>query len=122
MSATFWARVDASGDCWVWTGAKNRQGYGSQRLDGKRPGAHRVVYEALVGPIPEGLELDHLCRNPSCVNPDHLEPVTHQENMRRGLSRRVCVKGHAPNWYVGSRSRVCRTCNRDIQRARRAHT
>jgi hypothetical protein len=87
----FWPQVDfdGPGGCWLWTGQANKGGYGAfsvgSRYDGNRRGvrAHRWAYEALVGPIPEGLQLDHLCRNPPCVNPAHLEPVTHAENMRR---------------------------------------
>jgi hypothetical protein len=70
--------------CWVWQWSLKGDGYG-QAVGPNGPGkAHRIVYERLRGPIPAGLELDHLCRNPLCVNPDHLEPVTHQENLRRG--------------------------------------
>lgn len=79
----FWSKVDASGDCWLWTGAPHL-GYG--RFSRGRSGAtyaHRVAYELLVGPIPDGLTLDHLCWNTLCVNPDHLEPVTRAENTRR---------------------------------------
>lgn len=84
------SRIQKYGDCWLWTGARTggRKGqppYGFVRLDAKRrTGAHRFMYELLVGPIPEGLKLDHLCRTPLCVNPDHLEPVTQRENVRRG--------------------------------------
>lgn len=84
----FWDRVKKTDGCWIWQGPDNGQGYGTLRLPGvrKKSYAHRVSYEMLVGPIPEGLYLDHLCRNPPCVNPDHLEPVTHAENVRRGLA------------------------------------
>jgi len=76
--------VDESG-CWVWQGRKGKTGYGAVGLRGR---VHRVFYERLVGPIPDGMELDHICRNRACVNPDHLEPVTHRENMRRaGMMR-----------------------------------
>lgn len=76
--------VDNPLGCWEWLASKNERGYGRVR-DAERGEmkAHRAVYELLMGDIPEGMELDHLCRNPSCVNPDHLEPVTHRENMVR---------------------------------------
>lgn len=82
--------VDEETGCWVWTAAKapsGHPGFCLGRPEGKRwVQAHRVSYEHFVGPIPEGLELDHLCVNPPCVNPAHLEPVTHAENMRRGIA------------------------------------
>ena len=72
------------GDCWLWTKCKNSDGYGRMRVNGVLEQVHRVSYEIFVGPIPEGLELDHTCRNRACINPAHLEPVTHLENVRRG--------------------------------------
>lgn len=86
----FWEKVDASGDCWVWVGARKDNGYGHIFLEKREDGssktglAHRVSWELLVGEIPEGLDLDHLCRNRACVKPDHLEPVTRSINLRRG--------------------------------------
>lgn len=85
----FWAKVDAEGDCWVWTGALSDTGYGSFAPAGKAKSAHRFAYESLVGPIPVGLQLDHLCRNRACVNPDHLEPVSATENTRRSSAAEV---------------------------------
>lgn len=81
---TFWNHVDQDeSGCWLWTAATTPTGYGQFRFhDGSRA-AHRLAYEQMVGPIPDGLELDHLCRVRNCVNPDHLEPVTHAENLRR---------------------------------------
>lgn len=70
-------------DCWFWNGSLNG-GYGRSNINGKQQYAHRLSYEAFVGPIPEGMYLDHLCRNRSCINPEHLEIVTHAENIRRG--------------------------------------
>lgn len=81
--ARFWSYVDKSGDCWEWTGGHHDHGYGAFYLNGHKINAHRAAYQFTVGPIPDGLELDHLCVNPPCVNPDHLEPVTHAENLRR---------------------------------------
>lgn len=72
----FWSKIDKTADCWLWTGTKTDRGYG--RL-GKRP-AYRIAYELLVGPIPDGMHLDHICHNPSCVNPDHLRPTTPKQN------------------------------------------
>lgn len=70
--------------CWLWFGARTGGGYGHVRWDGRNRGAHRVVYEELIGPIPTGLVLDHLCRTPHCVRPGHLDPVTQAENTKRG--------------------------------------
>lgn len=75
-------RIEPTGFCWLWKGAL-KDGYGSQHSEGKTWQAHRLIYTLLVGPIPEGLDLDHLCRVRHCVNPDHLEPVTRAENLRR---------------------------------------
>jgi hypothetical protein len=75
------------GECWVWVGRLNRNGYGRVALGGREPMAHRASYEAHVGPIPEGLVLDHLCRVRCCINPRHLEPVTVQENTLRGEAK-----------------------------------
>lgn len=73
--------------CWIWNGKPNQHGYGRTQVDRKTVLAHRAVYEAYRGSIPESLELDHLCRIPLCVKPEHLEPVTHVVNVRRGSSK-----------------------------------
>lgn len=82
--------VDTSGDCWLWTAYCDDKGYGwtTFGLERRTTAAHRAVYEAFVGPIPEGLHIDHLCRTPRCVNPAHLEPVTQAENNRRAAAAR----------------------------------
>ena len=117
------------GECWVWIGAFNQDGYGriDARIDARRKNlrAHRVVFEALVGPIPPGLTIDHLCRNRPCCNPDHLEPVPRGENTMRSpigfaplnAAKTHCVNGHGytpENTYVyarpGHTMRDCRIC------------
>lgn len=83
----FWGHVKPSGGCLVWQRARDKNGYGlfkKSSPDAKMVRAHRYAYQASIGPIPEGLVLDHLCRNPPCVNPTHLEPVTNRENILRG--------------------------------------
>lgn len=97
----FWEKVDKTDDCWLWTG-HTRGGYGRLKIGSKHRQAHRLAYEWLVGPIPEGkAHLDHLCRVRHCVNPAHLEPVTHRENVLRGESvvakqarQTHCKRGH----------------------------
>lgn len=95
-AARFWSKVALpSGQfgCLEWQGARSTNGYGMFWLDGRQGGAHRWSYERLVGPVPDGLELDHLCANRGCVRPDHLEPVTHRENLRRRGKARVSGEG-----------------------------
>lgn len=72
-----------AGPCWLWGGTRDKWGYGKITIRQVKQSVHRVVYRELVGPIPDGLTLDHLCRNPPCCNPDHMEPVTNAENVRR---------------------------------------
>lgn len=125
-------RVIADGDCLVWTGAKNSRGYGT--VTNGRGGSmlvHRYVYEQLVGPIPEGLTIDHVaargCTSKCCVNVEHLEPVTRGENNRRAAALKThCKKGHAltgDNLAINKRSRgvqrECRTCRSAVARAYR---
>lgn len=124
----FFARVapQASG-CWFWTGFQMPNGYGKFPFSRSRNVlAHRWVYDALVGPIPRGLTLDHLCRVRHCVNPTHLEPVTQHENTLRGESIQAqrarqthCTYGHPfdeTNTYRDRKGRHCRTCAKLYQR------
>lgn len=118
----FYAKVHFKSGCWPWLSDVTRAGYGRITIDYKRYMAHRVAYELWVGPIPEGLQLDHLCRNPSCVNPLHLEPVTPRENLMRGetLASANAVKTHCPqghsydemNTELRAGRRFCRECRR----------
>lgn len=122
----FWLKVDKTGEggCWVWTAGKFSSGYGAAVVNGRTRPAHRVSYELVVGDVPDGLQLDHLCRNRSCVNPAHLEPVTCRTNLLRGetLAAANAAKTHCPqghpyddvNTYVspGRGLRHCRECMR----------
>lgn len=138
----FWRQVDKSGPipahrpelgpCWVWTGWCDKRGYGkfrpTSRQSDPKVQAHRFAYELVVDVIPAGLELDHLCRNKSCVNPAHLEAVTPQVNIDRRITANS-LKTHCPqkheynegNTYVGKDgARSCRACDREAKRKLRA--
>lgn len=111
--------------CWEWVRGFDNMGYGSIVIARQTKRAHRAVYEAFREPIPSGMELDHLCRNKRCVNPDHLEVVTHSENLRRHYATvTTCPHGHAYDKATTYRDtagkRRCRVCLRERQRARRA--
>ena len=126
----FWSKVDKTETCWVWTNHLNWCGYGAFRIGDKKHGAHRVSYVIDRGEqIPEGFQIDHLCKNRACVRPSHLEVVTLQENVRRGNKggtgrfKTHCVKGHPlveGNLYHyqknGRPARRCREC--DLMRHR----
>jgi HNH endonuclease len=129
LAERFWAKVEIGIGCWLWRGATGT-GYGVIRRGRAGEGmlqAHRVAYEMLVGPIPVGMEIDHLCRVRACVNPAHLEPVTHRENDLRGVgacainARKVyCNKGHLftpENTRMETHGRRCRECMKTWRRA-----
>ncbi len=123
--------------CWLWEGATNTHGYGQIWRDRRLQLAHRVSYELHCGPISDGKDLDHLCRIPLCVNPSHLEPVSHAENCRRGdhsksasyqRNKVTCPGGHSYSdgniYYRSNGHRECRACSlarsREYQRRKRA--
>ena len=125
---TMFARTspEPNSGCWLWTGGMNQIGYGRVHVNGGRKTAHRVAYELVCGKVPDGLDLDHLCRVRCCINPDHLEPVTRQVNAARGIAGEVskkrsalithCPRGHSysgDNVYYfpgGGARRGCRAC------------
>lgn len=129
----FWAKVDVgvSGlSCWEWTASRTPGGYGFVRIATRPHMAHRAAYEFLIGPIPEGLVIDHLCRNKGCVNPDRLEVVTQRENVRRGRAgAESAARGRASTHCTNGHERTeqnsyplpagglsCKTCRRDATR------
>lgn len=116
-------KLDPATGCWLWCGRRDRDGYGRAYYAGRSWLAHRLAYELCVGPIPPGLELDHIvCDRPGCIRPDHVRPSTHYENTMRGNSpaarnarKRACDHGHAfdaQNTYRLRNRRYCRACNR----------
>lgn len=116
--------VDTASGCTEWTGSTNGNGYGIIGLDGGNAYVHRVSWEMHRGPIADGLTIDHLCRNTLCINPDHLEPVTLEENIRRRAEAQThCANGHefteenTYRWKGATRS--CRACAAEHERARR---
>jgi hypothetical protein len=144
LPARFWSKVDRSGRyaCWPWTAAVMPTGYGIFGVAGTSRLAHRIAFELARGPIPTGMVLDHLCRNRACCNPEHMEPVTQIENVRRGISpsavhrrKTTCPQGHpysAENTEMRATGRrrciacravenrehrPCSTCGESIHRA-----
>jgi hypothetical protein len=125
----FWAKVEKTEGCWLWTACTSARGYGRVTFAGRVQMAHRVSYLLTLGPIPEDKELDHLCRVKNCVRPDHLDPVPHRVNVQRGdagkhlvthyATRTHCGKGHAltPDNLLRAAlpGRQCRRCNLDRQ-------
>ena len=118
----FWSKVDKSGECWIWTAGKTSKGYG-KFTHSRSNRAHRWAYEQVNGPIPEGLVIDHLCRTPACVNPNHLEAVTPRVNILRGIGSAAqyakqthCKHGHEytpDNTHIRvDGARECRICQR----------
>lgn len=116
--------------CWEWVSGSSAK-YGRISVNGKEILAHRWMYEQRRGPVPAGLELDHLCRNTVCVNPDHLEPVTHRENVLRGIApaaiharKTHCPRGHKlagenlRSYELRMGRRICRQCKNDWMRER----
>lgn len=128
----FWERVDKTADCWLWTGTLKLDGYGTFWDPNLRQGlrAHRLSYQAHVGPIPEGLVIDHLCRVRNCVNPRHLEAVTNRVNTLRGVGptavqaeKTHCDRGHplsGANLYMDGAWRRCIACRQENSRRYRA--
>jgi hypothetical protein len=127
----FWQRVNKTPYCWIWTAGIRSTGYGAFYNGYRHTSAHRSAYELLVGPIPEGMVLDHLCKTRICVNPDHLVPVSNRENVLRGdgptalnAIKTHCNQGHAytpENTYnrPGGKGRTCLTCRREWDKRRR---
>ena len=115
-----WVEPEPMSGCWLWLGARDSSGYGQLWVNGRVVGAHRFAYETFIGPIAAGLHLDHGCRNHSCVNPGHVEPVTVLENLMRGIPGQWVARSHCPSGHPfntantyrnpASRGRTCRAC------------
>ncbi len=118
LGERFWDKVQVVGDCMEWVGYVTWKGYGQFSVGTKMRASHRLAWEEANGPIPEGMQLDHLCRNRRCVDPLHLEVVTREENNRRGLcgfARTHCKHGHeltSANLFRHARRRLCKECQR----------
>lgn len=132
LGERFWMKVRKTDGCWLWTASLNHYGYGQFRDGSTVSRAHRLAYVEANGSIPDGLQLDqldHLCRNRACVNPDHLEPVTQRTNNRRGMgfsgrnaAKTACLNGHQFDAQNTHRDRIgrrrCRACHAARERAR----
>lgn len=120
------SKVDYTPNCWVWSWSLDRHGYGQVRLNGTTRRSHRVIYELLVADVPKDLDIDHLCRNRACVNPNHLEPVTRSTNLLRGRlwqsKKTSCPRGHdydiETKDYRGRTVRRCSVCLKRFSRLR----
>lgn len=110
----FWSKVEKTETCWNWTGCVLKSGHGQTWFNGKQIYAHRYFYELLVGKIPEGLVIDHLCENKRCVNPEHLEPVSDSENLirwHRAHTRRPQYPQYSVEWAM-QKHESCKLCRR----------
>ena len=124
LEERFWPKVNKTEDCWLWTGATNKNGYGVISKQGKNLLAHRAVFEILGIDIPEGKVIDHLCRTRNCVNTNHLDITSNAQNVQRGLKGDLrkevtkCKQGHSlldvnnVGVYSKHGSKTCLTCNR----------
>lgn len=110
----FMYKLTIGDDCWEWSGGTGSHGYGQFYVEevNRNCLAHRVSYELFVGEIPEGLTIDHLCRNKLCVKPSHLEPCTREENARRAATKVVCLRGHNDRRAGKTGKRYCVPCSR----------
>ena len=124
-TARILTRIVRTDGCWVYDGAHTPNGYGVMKirlrdaegvLYSTQLQAHRIAYEHFIGPIPVDLEIDHLCRNKPCCRPDHLEPVTHRENVRRAMAKSLddpCIRGHVGRYKISSQGHLrCLECHR----------
>jgi len=126
LTQRFWDKVRKTESCWLWTAYINNRGYGKFNLNGNAEYSHRLSYIEAKGPIPKGLQIDHICRVRNCVKPDHLEAVTRKENILRGESihaknarKKKCLLGHkfVRVIYPSRQQRRCLICHRIKMRA-----